>query len=217
MMFTSKRAFLTVARNCALLGLLLAGFVLGGCSSCKQYEEQIMQLDSQIADLQRQVAEKESSIAECNEIADELRTNLKKAKADNEVLVEKMEETVLITIPDELMFVPSGDIVREEMVPTLEAIASSIRDHSSWDVYVEGFTDSRKIMEDYHFKWPSNWELGAARSCAVVRYLTNQLDLPAERFAAVSYGPFRPFASNDTDEGRAENRKVRIVLHKPQS
>ena len=60
-MFTSKRTFLTVARNCALLGLLLAGFVLGGCSSCKQYEEQIMQLDSQIADLQRQVAEKESS------------------------------------------------------------------------------------------------------------------------------------------------------------
>ena len=216
-MFTSKRAFLTVARNCVLLGLLLAGFVLSGCGSCKQYEEQILQLDSQIADLQRQVAEKESSIAECNEIADELRANLKKANADNEILVEKMEETVFINIPDALMFVPSGDIVREEMVPTLKAIASTIQQHSSWDVYVEGYTDTKKIMEDYHFKWPSNWELGAARSCAVVRYLTNQLDLPAERFAAVSYGPFRPFASNDTDEGRAENRRVRIVLHKPQN
>ena len=215
-MFSTKRAFLTVTRNFALLGFLLAAFILGGCGSCKEYEEQIMQLDSQIADLQRQVADKESSIAECNEIADELRANLKKAKAENEVLVEQMEETVFINIPEALMFVPSGDIVREEMVPALKAIASTIREHPNWDVFVEGYTDNKKIMEDYHYKWPSNWELGAARSCAVVRYLTNDLDLPAERFAAVSYGPFRPFATNDNDEGRAQNRRVRLVLHKPQ-
>ena len=46
--------------------------------------------------------------------------------------------------------------------------------------------------------------------------MTNQLNLPAERFAAVSYGPFRPVASNDTPEGRSANRMVRVVLHKPQ-
>ncbi len=215
-MFTSKRAFLTVARNCALLGLLLAAFVLGGCSSCKEYQEQILQLDSQIADLQRQVAEKESSVAECNEMADELRENLKKVNAENDVLVERMDEVVFINIPDELMFVSSSEIVREEMVPTLEAIAKTVRQHSDWDVFVEGYTDTKKILEDYHYKWPSNWELGSARACAIVRYMTNELDLPADRFAAVSYGPFRPFASNDTPEGRSENRRVRMVLHKPQ-
>ena len=45
--------------------------------------------------------------------------------------------------------------------------------------------------------------------------MTNDLGLPAERFAVVSYGPFRPIASNDTEEGRAENRMVRVVMYKP--
>jgi len=49
----------------------------------------------------------------------------------------------------------------------------------------------------------------------VVRYMTNDLALPADRFAVVSYGPYRPVADNDTAEGRSTNRMVRVVLHKP--
>ena len=175
-----------------------------------------MQLDSQIADLQKQVADKEATLAECNDIADECRRNLQQVEADKAILVEKMNEQVMIRIPDQMLFPSSSDMVMDTMVPALEAIANTIRQHPDWDVYVEGYTDSKKILEDFHFKWPSNWELGSSRACAVVRYLTNNLDLPAERFAAVSYGPFRPFASNDTDEGREQNRVVQIVIHKPE-
>jgi chemotaxis protein MotB len=82
---------------------------------------------------------------------------------------------------------------------------------------VEGYTDDRKIKEEYQEQYPSNWELGAFRSCAVVRYMTNQLDIPAERCAAVSYGPFRPVADNDSPEGRAQNRRVRFTLHKTEN
>lgn len=214
-MYASKRGVLSLVRNCALLGLLLAAFVLGGCGSCKEFEEQILQMDSQIADLQQQVAQKEATVAECNTIADELRANLREAETENAVLVEKLEEVVMIRIPESILFASSSDMVLETMVPTLEAIATSIREHRDWDVYVEGYTDSQKIYEDWHDKWPSNWELGAFRAAAVTRYMTNQLDLPAARFAVVSYGPFRPFGDNETEEGRAENRVVQFVLHKP--
>jgi len=44
--------------------------------------------------------------------------------------------------------------------------------------------------------------------------MTNELELPADRFAAVSYGPFRPVASNDTAEGRSANRMVRVIIHR---
>jgi chemotaxis protein MotB len=44
--------------------------------------------------------------------------------------------------------------------------------------------------------------------------MTNNLDLAADRFAAVSYGPYRAVAGNDTPEGRAQNRRVRFTLHK---
>ena len=216
-MFTSGSSFLTVARNCALLGLLLAGLLLGGCSTCKEYKEQILQLDSQIADLQRQVGDKEANIAECNAVADQLRADLAEVNAEKDVLVEELEEarTVTVTIPERLLFASGTDMVLDTMIPTLEAIASTCRQYPDWDVFVAGYTDSKKLYEDYHYKWPTNWELGAYRACAVVRYMTNYLDLSAARFAAVSYGPFRPFADNETPEGRKQNRVVQVVLHKP--
>lgn len=202
-------------RNLVLLGLLAALVAMAGCS-CKEYETQILQLDAQIAELQKEIANDEKIMAERKEIADELRENLQNCKAENAVLVEESEEVVMITIPDQLSFAASQVMVLETMVPTLQAIAQSIQMHPDWDVYVEGYTDSRKILEEYHEYYPSNWELGAHRAAAVVRYLTNELGLPAERFAAVSFGPFRPVADNDTEEGRRANRMVRIMMYNPE-
>jgi chemotaxis protein MotB len=200
-------------KNGMLLVVLVALVAMAGCS-CKEYEEQIMQLDAQIAELQQDLADRDAVISEREQVAEDLRANLAECKDQNAVLVEELEEVVMITVPDQLSYQSSQVIVLDTMVPALEAIAATIRQHSTWDVFVEGFTDDRKIMEEYQEQYPSNWELGAFRSAAVVRYMTNSLDMPAERFAVVSYGPFRPVASNDTAEGRAQNRMVRFVLHK---
>jgi chemotaxis protein MotB len=205
-----------IARNMALLGLLIAALAMGGCS-CKEYEEQIMQLDAQIAEMQKDLADKDAVISEREQVAEDLRNNLKDCQSENALLVEQSEEVVMITVPEDLGFNASQHIVLDTMVPTLEAIARTIQDHPHWDVLVEGYTDDRKIKEEYQEQYPSNWELGAFRSCAVVRYMTNQLDIPAERCAAVSYGPFRPVADNDSPEGRAQNRRVRFTLHKTEN
>ena len=208
------RSYGTTTRIGALLALLVVLVVMGGCS-CKEYEEQIMQLDAQIAELQKQIADDEALIAERDEVVEDLRGNLQDCKADNAALVEVIEEVVMITIPDQLTFASSQVIILDTMEETLRALAATIRDYPDWNVYVEGYTDDRKIMEEWHDTFPSNWELGAHRSAAVVRYMTNDLELPAERFACVSYGPFRPVADNDTEEGRAANRMVRIIMSKP--
>ena len=200
-------------KNLVLLSLLVALVALAGCS-CKEYEEQIMQLDAQVAELQQELSDRDGVIQEREQVAEDLRQNLKDCKGENAVLIEESEEVVMITVPDQLTFSASQVMVLDTMVPTLEAIAATIRQHGSWDVYVEGFTDSRKVLEEYQEQYPSNWELGAFRSCAVVRYMTDNLDIPANRFAAVSYGPFRPVGDNETAEGRAQNRMVRFVLHK---
>ncbi|MBE0564994.1 MAG: OmpA family protein [Krumholzibacteria bacterium] len=209
------RTFIRAARNYGMLVVLVAVFAMAGCS-CKEYEQQILQLDAQIAELQKDVADQEALIAERNRIAEELRTSLQDCKADNAALIEASEEVIMVSIPDQLSYASSQVIVLDTMVPTLEAIASAVRNHPDWDVYVEGFTDDLKISEEWVDRYPSNWELGAFRAAAVVRYMTNQLNLPADRFAAVSYGPFRPVASNDTAEGRSQNRMVRVVMYKPE-
>lgn len=204
-----------VARNLVMLGLLIAVFAMAGCS-CKEYEEQIMQLDAQIAEMQKDLADKDAVIGEREQVAEDLRNNLKDCQGENAILVEESEEVVMITVQEDLGFSASQVIVLDTMVPTLEAIAKTIRDYPDWDVYVEGFTDDKKILEEYQEQYPSNWELGAFRSSAVVRYMTNNLDLSSERFAVVSYGPNRAVADNDTPEGRAQNRRVRFTLHKSQ-
>ena len=205
--------FKRVARNFVLLGLLVAVFAMGGCS-CKEYEEQIMQLDAQIAEMQQELADKDNVISEREQVAEDLRNNLKDCQSENAVLIEQSEEVVTITVPDDLVFNASTRIVLDTMVPKLEAIARTVRELPDWGVFVGGPTDSKKILEEFQEQYPSNWELGAFRSSAVVRYMTNELDLPAERFAAVSYGPYHPVADNDTPEGRAQNRRVRFTLHK---
>ncbi len=201
------------ARRIALLGLLVVLVAMAGCS-CKEYEEQIMQLDSQIAELQKEIANDEDMISERNEIVEELKGNLHDCKSDNAILIEENEEVVMITVQEELGFVASGVGVRDTMVPALEGIAVTIRNHPDWDIYVEGYTDNRKVKEEYQEYYPSNWELGAFRSSAVVRYMTGQMGLDPERFAVVSFGPFRAIADNETAEGRSENRRVRFVLYK---
>lgn len=200
-------------KKLVLLTALVALVALAGCS-CKEYEEQIMQLDAQIAELQQDLSDRDGVIAEREQVAEDLRQNLADCKGDNAVLVEESEEVVMITVPDQLSFQASQVIVLDTMVPTLQAIANTIGQHQGWDVFVEGYTDSRKVLEEYQEQYPSNWELGAFRACAVVRYMTNELNMPAERFGAVSYGPFRPVADNATAEGRSANRMVRFVLHK---
>ncbi len=208
-----NRQLVKVTRNLLLLGVLLAMVALAGCS-CKEFEDQIAILDAQIAELQQQNLSKDAVIEERSNLAADLRTNLKDCQADNAVLVEESEEVVMITIPDQMGFQSGQILILDTMVPTLRAIASSIESHPGWDVFVEGYTDDFKIHEEWQEQYPSNWELGAFRASAVVRYMTNDLNLPAERFAAVSYGPFRPVADNETPEGRQQNRMVRVVMHR---
>ena len=202
-------------KKLVLLSALVALVAMAGCS-CKEYEEQIMQLDVQIAELQQDLSDRDGVIQEREQVAEDLRQNLADCKGDYAVLVEESEEVIMITVPDQLSFKASQVIVLDTMVPTLQAIANTIGQHRDWDVYVEGYTDSRKVLEEFQEQYPSNWELGAFRACAVVRYMTNELNMPSERFAAVSYGPFRPVADNDSEEGRLANRMVRFVLHKSQ-
>ncbi|MFO7654528.1 MAG: OmpA family protein [Candidatus Krumholzibacteriia bacterium] len=209
----SNRAVLSVVRNAALLVLAAGLVVLAGCS-CKEYEEQIMQLDQQIATLQQQITERETTVAECEEVAAELRENLRAVREENAALVEQTEEVVYVTLDEKLTFGDSQTMILDTMEPTLRAVAETIRNRPDWEVFVAGYTDERKILEEFQDRFPSNWELGAHRAAAVVRYLTNQFDLPAERFGVVSFGPFRPITEPVDDAARAQNRVVRIFLHK---
>jgi chemotaxis protein MotB len=94
-------------------------------------------------------------------------------------------------------------------IPMLDSVVKLL--HSfEYSVRVEGHTDDIPIRSD---KFPSNWELSSSRAASVVRHFISK-GIPAKRFVVEGYSSFHPMASNDTKEGRAENRRVEIVFRK---
>jgi chemotaxis protein MotB len=88
-----------------------------------------------------------------------------------------------------------------KMAAVLQALPNPVR--------LEGHTDSVPI---HNSRFRSNWELSAARSIAMLEVLSSKFEIPAGRFAVAGYADTVPVASNDTDEGRAHNRRVDIVI-----
>lgn len=75
-------------------------------------------------------------------------------------------------------------------------------------IRVEGHTDDVPINT---IEYPSNWELSAARAASVVHFFS-RIGVPPDRLAAVGYGEHRPLADNTSEEGRAANRRVTLVI-----
>jgi len=76
-------------------------------------------------------------------------------------------------------------------------------------VRIEGHTDGSPIETD---EFPSNWELSMRRSVAVLRHLEEEQNINTDRLSAVGYGSTRPVATNETEEGRRQNRRIEIVI-----
>lgn len=76
-------------------------------------------------------------------------------------------------------------------------------------VRIEGHTDDRPIQTD---KFPSNWELSAARATSVVRYFIDNFNMPPDRVSALGYGKYRPVRPNNSIENRARNRRIDVVI-----
>jgi len=126
---------------------------------------------------------------------------------DGQVQVTGNALWIAIELNASLLF-ESGDALPViEAEPLLKQVATLVAGRDN-PVHVEGFTDNRPISTD---RYPSNWELSAARAAAVVRLLQRQGVDPA-RMAAVGYGEFQPAYSNRTAEGRQRNRRLVIVI-----
>jgi chemotaxis protein MotB len=89
----------------------------------------------------------------------------------------------------------------EKVTGTIKKLPNPVR--------LEGHTDSRPI---HNGRFRDNWELSAARSVAMLHVLVERFGVPASRVAAVAYAETMPVDTNDTDEGRARNRRVDIAI-----
>ncbi|MGB5106727.1 MAG: flagellar motor protein MotB [Candidatus Zixiibacteriota bacterium] len=122
--------------------------------------------------------------------------------------VELNERGLVVHVVESALFNSGQADIQPRAREVLDRIAAEIRTLPN-QIRIEGHTDSLPISS---FKYPSNWELSAARATAIVRYFVDRHAFSPERVSALGFGEFRPLVPNDTPENRARNRRVDIVI-----
>jgi chemotaxis protein MotB len=123
------------------------------------------------------------------------------------VSVQGNEEWLAIELKSSLLFQSGEAEPGVDAAPIMEALADTVRD-GGLPVRVEGFTDDQPIASEVY---PSNWELSSARAASIVKMLADN-GVAANRLAAIGYAEFQPVAPNDSEEGRAANRRVVLMI-----
>lgn len=138
---------------------------------------------------------------------EELQEMLKRMGLEGEFKIAFEATGIRFILQEKLLFEAGSAEIKPQMRPILDKLYEILKDLPN-PVEVEGHTDSIPISTE---KYPSNWELSTARAGAVVRYFIAK-GINPERLKASGYADTRPIASNATPEGRAQNRRVEIVI-----
>ncbi|HIP53245.1 MAG TPA: flagellar motor protein MotB, partial [Chromatiales bacterium] len=123
------------------------------------------------------------------------------------VEVEQDGMRVTVTMRSKMLFTSGSARLSRDAIKALRDVSQLLKPIPN-PIIVEGYTDNIPISTPF---FPSNWELSAARAASVVHLFT-RLGVKPERLAAVGYGEHHPLASNDTEDGRAKNRRVRLTI-----
>ena len=138
----------------------------------------------------------------------ELAQTLSSQVAAHTVSIHMGRDGLVISLREAGFFASGSATPRPETLSTLKQIAASLS-RTPYDLRVEGHTDNIPIHTS---EFDSNWELSAARATRIARIFLNMKAMPPERISAAGYAEFHPVADNDTADGRAENRRVDLVI-----
>ena|ERR1700756_3385953 len=173
--------------------------------SVKQSLESINKKDAYIMNLQSAIARKDS----LNMV---LVMNLKSGLQDvndKDINIKVEKGVVYIDISDKLLFNSGKYVVTENAKAILGKVAQVLNTHPDIEIIVEGHTDNVPIhtacIED-------NWDLSVKRATSVVRILEKQYKIASSRMSASGHSEYVPIDSNDTESGRALNRRTRIII-----
>jgi len=143
---------------------------------------------------------------------DELVANLKKEIATGKIQIEQIRGRLTMSIAEELFFESGKAEIKPEGQEVLKRIGNILKKIPEKNVRVEGHTDNVPIGPKIRERYPTNWELGATRAVNVVRFFQEGVGMDPLRLSAVSYGQYRPRATNRTEAGKAKNRRIEIIL-----
>ena len=188
----------------------------------RKLEEKRTELTGQIAEMEKQLEEKENALRKKDEVIDEMastRKNIEDSLRDQitskQIRLETLEGKLKITFVDKILFNSGSAQINQAGQQSLLSLAEVLNQAPDQMIVVEGHTDDVGVGRSLQSTYPTNWELSTARATAVVRFLQDKAQIKPERMSAVGFSYYKPIADNDTEAGRAQNRRIEIILAPP--
>lgn len=179
-----------------VFAVALNGCALNFYKGKPEQEKQIKKLTSQVEELE---ATKRM-----------LEDRLSREIGDKQVLLELASRGLVITMANDILFDSGKAKLKRDAHGLLKKISAVIKETApDRDIGVEGHTDNVPIK---YSGWKSNWELSTARATSVLHYIIDECGIAPQKLSAIGYGEFRSVDTNETKAGRANNRRVEIII-----
>ncbi len=181
-----------------------------------ELEQLIDTLENNVAELDNQVQleqiARKARVAKMSSTYNKLVASLEDEIHRGEVTINTLKNKLTVNLVQEILFDSGSADLSPSGEQVIAQVGEILKDVDDKNIRIEGHTDNYKISKRLQQKFPSNWELSAARSANVVRFLQQKVGIPGKKLILCAYGPFRPVATNSTEQGRAKNRRIQIVL-----
>ncbi len=179
-------------------------------------QDKLAQAGADLAGLQQQIdqlnRQKDEDLARLKATYDELVGSLKGEIEAGQVQISRMKDRLSVNLVEKILFDSGKAEIKPAGLEVLAKVGEQLAKVKSKRVQIEGHTDNVPISGKLQERFPSNWELSAARAMAVVHFLQDKVKIDPVLLSAAGYGEHQPALGNDTVEGKAANRRIEIVL-----
>jgi len=176
--------------------LLSATLALAGCVPQQQYNQEVQQVQQ---------------LKYLNATDQQLNQSLQAEVNANQVQIRQLQNRLEVTMVNDILFPEGGWELSERGHRSLNKVVPALQGVTGKQIVIEGYTDDLPILAPLSARFPSNWDLSAARAISVVRYLVDQ-GIDPNQLSAVAFGKYHPIAPNDTPGGRQQNRRINIAI-----
>jgi chemotaxis protein MotB len=212
--FLESRFSLSFVATVAML-TLTAGCVTQGTydevvAERDQLREQTEALEVDTELLHTELMLRDLDVAQLELEQQELTDEVTRWAVRGAIKMQMLADGLHLILPHDVLFASGTTTLSDEGRELIVELVQEIN-QQPYQIAVLGFTDNVPVGPTLAEIYPSNWDLAGARAASVVRVMEEE-GIPAAQLVAVSRGATEPVASNDTDEGRAQNRRIDVRL-----
>ncbi|MDA3903297.1 MAG: OmpA family protein [Desulfuromusa sp.] len=162
--------------------------------------------------LEKEKIAREARLAKVKNTYNQLVGALEEEIKRGELTISNLEGQLSVNLLNKILFDSGKTTLKKEGRKVLQSLGDVLHKFPDKALQIEGHTDNVQISSRLIELFPSNWELSTARATSVVHFLQDTVGLPGERLVASGLSEYHPIASNEEAEGRAQNRRIQILL-----